>query len=843
MGIDLIRQQGINTGGGNFAGRDMYLSPTFQAAIDSIKPMSESTSPNVMHFLCGSLGFYGREKETGWLDQFCEDDRTLLFTVVYGIGGIGKSKLLHEYVKSNSSTKWHMCFLTEGVIESLLNYTDCNYPKNLLVVVDYAARYAGVLGKWLAKLSESKDTGRKLRVVLIERAALQEQDVFDTPIPWLSEFYGNPHQKRVMKQVEYEFLQLGQIGSLPLARVIEDYAAAVRPDRILTDDEKQSIIQFASNELKLKEDKQSPLIVLLVTDAFLNGSPFRRWNLELLVQNFIERLCDSWFTALCNQDKELYRSLLNLLTAATAMRGLDLNGDIPERFSEDVRKVCSSENGRAILENATGFHNEIIAPIEPDYIGEFIVLDQLQKVVSRKERHEAVSGFYKSREFPFFMYRCIEDYAQSNVFWKLFDEFVEVLEPLQRDDFNVVFYAFLVERYSLECRESKSNGCTEVLRKLYEIETPGSENKYTLASVYSMNLVQLTVLKEFREHYGDNLDAVALRTKMDKVAAAVSTLKKLYDAYKDEQQFILFYAEGLSNFSYYSFQNAKSAKDILEKLYKDHYKELPEIAVSYAMALNNYLMRNDAADNDSLKKAENAVEDLSVLYHRHVVDPGRHKKPAIAIMNMVSNRDLRLKVSKQIEKTVNMLAVSQRQVAVEYAKGLNNIIAFCIKTAIHNKEFSQETVNVIQHYFDILENLYNQEYHKIPEIEVEYAKGMVNSIPAFDFANAKIKLNKLKTMCEADKQNSLYPVMRIRYLKAIAQALGLQFRQVFSPQDEDFIYDELISLYNEFNGNFEDGADSIEVCFLLLLNMLQKSGKREKIETAEKYLQRIHRSK
>ncbi|MCI8363608.1 MAG: ATP-binding protein [Eubacterium sp.] len=116
------------------------------------------------------IGFYGREKEIAFLDNFLDRGEPVLFTAVNGPAGAGKSKFLYEYVKGLSANpNWKCLFLqNRKVLEKFTGLCEWKYPVNLLVVIDYAGDYASLIGEWLVSL-KTGECPPKMRIVLLER--------------------------------------------------------------------------------------------------------------------------------------------------------------------------------------------------------------------------------------------------------------------------------------------------------------------------------------------------------------------------------------------------------------------------------------------------------------------------------------------------------------------------------------------------------------------------------------------------------------------------------------------------------------------------------------------------
>ncbi len=789
-----VSQRHINTGGGNFIGGDVYCqSPSFADSLDSIRSLNEYKSSNKMHFLCEDLGFYGRAEETEWLNGFCMQSDPVLYTIVYGAGGIGKSKLLYEYMKNNHDSEWKMCFLTDAVLSSILNYNDYSYPKNLFIVIDYAARYAQLLGKWIAKILEMRQSAKKMRLIMIERHVVLSENPCKTFCPWLMEFYGSPHQKRILQRTEYDFLELKQIDSKYLLQLIDNYAAIEMPAKNLSNEEQQSIISFSS-------ERQTPLIILLATDAFLNGRPYRQWDLTSVVQDYVDRLLDSWLTALCSNDRCIFRSLVNVLVFATAVGGLDINGEIPAVISEDYQNICKAENGRIILESASDFHNEIVAPIEPDFIGEFVVLNTIQKIAARKERRKIISDCYASSEFPLFIHKCIDDYYDSGIFDKLFNEFIEILEPLTDEPEYTIRYASVIEKYSQFCNLDKIPLCTKILKQLYEKKYHEELYHKQLAFIFSIHLYGRTVLKGCEagrrpEEFGD------IHFEKQNAGEALSLFTDLYKECKQDPLITLTYAEALANFSYYSYENAIFAKKELENILYQHGMQIPMIAYKYSMALNNLLKNMVSAS--LFQDAEDVIRLMSDLYQKYITEADNHNKVFLFLVNAVSDPKLHESVDQEINHLKNSDEEYQTKIIVEYTKGLNNIIALYIKAG--NGKYSDNDKQIIHSHFQTLQDLYDKYSRYSPQIMIEYAKANTNIIPSCDIPRAKHILEYLKQLCCKNKNSPFYEILLIRYIRALYQYCCLNALLNRYNKDIECILAEVISIYE----NNRDLSDEI----------------------------------
>ncbi len=91
---------------------------TFSNYIELLEPPVKSKNP--FHYLNESMGFYGREKEVYALEQFINDERQVLFAVIVGNGGIGKSKLMKEFIKLHRhDLNWKMILCNHPMAKNI----------------------------------------------------------------------------------------------------------------------------------------------------------------------------------------------------------------------------------------------------------------------------------------------------------------------------------------------------------------------------------------------------------------------------------------------------------------------------------------------------------------------------------------------------------------------------------------------------------------------------------------------------------------------------------------------------------------------------------------------------
>lgn len=811
------------------------LAPTFESDINQLKPLSLNNSPNPMHYLSDGIGFYGRDEEISWLDRFCQTDETVQYTVVYGAGGVGKSKFLYEYIKGNINPDWRMCFVTENIITSLLSYADYRYPKNLLLVIDYASRHSEIIGKWLAKLTSINAIINKIRIVLIERHGQDGNSTSGVLNPWYEKLCGNTTQRRLLKGIEFGFLELNQITPASLGKMINDYIKTNYPKKQLGTEEISNIIEYASNGLGVNENQQSPLLILLITDAYISGQDYRDWNRTLLVQNYVERLLENWLVSLCDNDAKLYISLVRLLVFATVVNGFNINDDIPDIYSSDIVQLTENQLCKSILDGATGFADEVVHAIEPDIIGEFMVLNYLEKLITFKTKRKLIESFYY-RPFVLsdFFFRCIDDFAETGTFDNFFRNYIELIKPPVDSELLNELYAFLLAKYFCHCHPDKKCDCLKIMKSMHIKEIRNKSHYiFGITPIYAFLLADLTVIKNIDE-YTDR----AYFTKAFQAAKhAIDELIQLSNEYSSMFPQILFaYTRALANFSYYSSEN--ETHDCVLKvsaLYTENHQKISGLAINYAMALNNYIMILGKTVNAiNLAKAEDVIHNLENLYDLHVTGAINLHGMTVEIVNALSNPELRTAVEDEKKKFLEQANMYQEGVAIEYARGINNLIAFYTQMDRYEKAVE---------LFDALKLLYDKHYAEMPEIKIEYAKALVNIIQGCKRDDANMILDELKQFYQTEKRER--DVYMIRYAKALTNHLAQLIKDNVYCDDVDNTFNAVCSLYFENRDCSLDLTKCFALCLYYMFNILirtqnpEKNG--EELDTVYNMLLKVYR--
>jgi hypothetical protein len=268
---------------------------SFAEVIDNIPPLPSSNAP--FHYRNSNMGFYGREKEFATLDKFLDDDAPLLFKIITGSSGAGKSKLLYEYTNvMMGNSIWKTVFFHDDDMKRAASCTTHTYNDNLLVVIDYAGKDVTTLGPWLGSLCRQYQSQNgpkfKLRIVLLERAGIIKEtenntenslheNMFEKYPYWYDRLLSSTHFREDIKRL-ISFSELNPLTTDDLGLMLDKYAKS--KSRSFTKDQKTRILSYCAS-IEKSEKVIRPLIALFVADAWLDDTTYNHWNLEQLLKN------------------------------------------------------------------------------------------------------------------------------------------------------------------------------------------------------------------------------------------------------------------------------------------------------------------------------------------------------------------------------------------------------------------------------------------------------------------------------------------------------------------------------------------------------------------------------
>ena len=752
---------------------------SFAEYIDGIMPPPDNE--NILHYRNELLRFRGRETEMEMLQRFVEDDEKLLWMAVTGPGGVGKSKLLYHFVKGMEIyPEWKSIWIYSEHCEQFLKYNEWRYPYNLLVIIDYAGIMASDIGKWLERLERSRYRPDKVRFVFIEREMVGENG--NIPF-WYQNLKGKGEQERCVERLTFKkyngmpFLQLSELDRTQMKNIIEDYAEL--QGKVLSDHQKDWILEKAE-EIDQKQGYARILIVLFTADAVLQGREYKNWDIQYLVSEIIKRYSIHWETVICQNNKEIFDALLEMLMFATVVGSWKPEEEVPELLENSSAILCSMD--ASDLEQLICEINEEIQfdgklnPMEPDLIGEYYVLDYWRKKKYAKDYLENMFNILWEYpwEFAHFIDRCIQNYAKENVFEELFQNGMERLIPSYGDEIGSFCFSILLVNLSYwqEEREAKKSiGRLEELSRRYE-------KKEEFALQYAKGLVNLSYEQE-------------------EIGAekSIRRLKELSGRYEGNEEIALCYAQGLFNLS--NKQEEMDRKESIGRLEElsGRYKGNGEIALEYAKGLFNLSNKQEEIE------AEKTIERLEELSERYEGNEEIALEYAKGLFNL-SNKQEEIEAEKTIERLEELSGryEGNGEIILLYAQGLVNLSA---------EQEEKDGKKTIGH----LEKL-SGKYEGNGEIALCYAQGLVNLSNNQEEKGAEKTIECLEELSERYEGNEEI---------ALVYAQGLVN---LSNEQEEIGAEKTIERLKELNGRYEENG---EIALEYAKGLFNLSNKQEEI--------------
>ena len=152
----------VSTGAPDSAG----ITPSGEREADLLRAYTEA------------IPFVGRDSERTRLNAWLDSAAPISVRVLIGRGGRGKTRLALEMCRALAEAGWRAGFVTGAEMtrfRAQTNLADWGWNAPTLVVLDYAAAFTAPLRAWLAELADNEARldkgGPKLRLLVLERHA------------------------------------------------------------------------------------------------------------------------------------------------------------------------------------------------------------------------------------------------------------------------------------------------------------------------------------------------------------------------------------------------------------------------------------------------------------------------------------------------------------------------------------------------------------------------------------------------------------------------------------------------------------------------------------------------
>lgn len=330
---------------------------------------------NRFRYSAKRVPLYGREEDLTILDGFVRDERRVLWWLLTGPGGMGKSRLGLELCLQAESRGWYAGFLSLGFSDwGVFDRWIVDRPT--LLVIDYVRERAAEVGKAVALMhSRSSHFDDPVRFLLIERPTQETDD-------WLDKFYHRRSSELSGDIAESNYRR----GFSPhvLAPLNDDALKSIfrfvlgdTPGTIINPTDLDNAAARLSNLYVRIDPLRRPLLAAFAaeTTSRLGVETIREWNVNDLVTTVLKREASAW------DEHAVDGQHINLLVLATILRGLskaqlkEAREATSDTLLPDPLEVNDTWNRE--LSSFSGSASRDFAPLEPDPLGECLVLSRL----------------------------------------------------------------------------------------------------------------------------------------------------------------------------------------------------------------------------------------------------------------------------------------------------------------------------------------------------------------------------------------------------------------------------------------------------------------------------------
>ncbi|MCL2106219.1 MAG: DUF1292 domain-containing protein [Oscillospiraceae bacterium] len=373
------------------------IGETFCEYINKLDDERQTFSNSKFSYDSKIVDFCGRSKEIERLISFCNRAERLLWWVIAGAGGAGKSRLAYEFGKAlrenklaEINDKWiaksfHWTTFYRW-FESTLNTGFGESDSSILIIIDYVHAYEKQIAEMITYIAQkigSQNT--KIRVLMIEREQQyrkphSQQLVDPSWIRFFSDGFPNAHLLKSLRHEE-QFLNLTSIGYVASVELIKDYAA--RNGKTLNESLIRILIKHAS-DINRNKNFQSPLYLLLVADSWINNNQdILHLGRDEVLSDFAKRETKRIRDCFTECVEEIKSVITILHVIATIIERAQSNQFTPLFELNILNKYVYMEPDiiratiRALI-NKPYYPNGSVHAIQPDLIGECFVMDFIE---------------------------------------------------------------------------------------------------------------------------------------------------------------------------------------------------------------------------------------------------------------------------------------------------------------------------------------------------------------------------------------------------------------------------------------------------------------------------------
>lgn len=576
----------------------------------------------------GYIAFTGRTGELAQLEAFCQSDATVSWWAVTGPGGMGKSRLVHEFVSARRKEDWAVHWLSPSEYETLDQWQPP--AQRCIVVADNVQAYLQTLGEWIRSVLACRRS-EKLRLLLLER----DGESFRSARWGELLLADDPYNEAVSSSCyRAEFLKLPPLSEEELKTIMKNFAQA--SGKPLKDDDHAA--RLLRTLQKIDGTLQRPVYALAIADTWCSGKDPVHWDKERILNELVTRDMKFYYDRLRTvSEKKISRELRTefetLLARSCVVPFLPLESlkveDYPKLskraaeadmdFHDLLRLMGIVRTGRLSIRarnKRSGEEKEQVEYIEvvaldcPDPVKEYLVLRQALE----KDKRELLlpEGWSDNLMQMMFLSRLFVNYSEmlegQSWFWE------ELLKGEPRRDLSAQVYGSLLLGVTT-LAASMGEGAVSRLEQLLA-QFPDDE---MIAATYIKGLVNLSVKQsvedckqgilqmeriaeqfldseEVADAYASGLSNLVAMQVSEERAHTISKLELLSKRFPASSSVTLQYARSLLNLTTgQELEGRQQTVDQMEVLYKQ-FPDSEEISAEYAKGLFNLSLKMSDTD-------------------------------------------------------------------------------------------------------------------------------------------------------------------------------------------------------------------------------------------------------
>ena len=657
------------------------------------------------------IGFYGRDKEMEELRRFVSAEGDLLWWVITGRGGAGKTRLVYELTKEMCKEGWNAVWICKDDLKDLsnLNKTLTIGRKNL-VIADYGRSFAEELGRWMVGLArdiaDGKNTSRN-RILIIERT---QDDIKDALLSALTE---EDHNKRLKgKTWKDDFLCLNPLKIENIKEIIRNYGNY--KDKLLNERIIENLLETLE---KVDPGLRRPLYAMFIADAYCENEDPRYWDRDKVLD---------WVT---DKEDSLLAKKINVYTGQKNVKQkkafetvrfiATINGDISIDSIKDKYQDCWRKFESVFENTATGYDFEecinyvgiaedgIIKSIRPDLLGEYFFLRHFEEYKDLL----FLNDWTDNKGIMTLVLRCITDYGDQIKTLRAIFDMISKPESFPKRKMSIMRYASVVESFTFLLNDK--DDLIKAIKLLESISVEYEESNI----LYMFGLLNLCVKLPLKEA----VDTVCLIGELIKED---NRNKKFEALYADRLVYLI---------GEQPLKEAMESMHLLSELYMNNI-ESNNIALMYARGLALL------SKKQTLEEAVESIRRLQELNERFGNDESIALRYARGLYYLCTKQPLKeAKESINLLKEINKRYEGNEEIARIYGEGLSSLS-------------TKQTTKMAEKTVGLLEEL-SKKYDGNEMITIIYARALLNFSSRQSPEKLKERIPLFWKLCEKYEKN------------------------------------------------------------------------------------------